>query len=215
MEEFSKLFVGSIFLTSSTLSPMDSFAQELKLDFPVRLENPHVIKFSQIWAGVVPVGPSGYPFNSSYRSRDTLEYKQELGNAIDKQSERVISRFDFNVSVNFARIVLDGLLVFFPSYYLLDQCIGCWKKMSHANSTTLWERICRHKKPVVEPRQSFLFSESIEDYMAKLKDSSTSGAIFFDVCRGKVSEGLDFADHVGRAVIVTGMPFATMTDHKV
>ena len=33
---------------------------------------------------------------------------------------------------------------------------------SHANSTTLWERICRHKKPVVEPRQSSLFSESIE-----------------------------------------------------
>ncbi|XP_062089395.1 regulator of telomere elongation helicase 1 homolog isoform X2 [Humulus lupulus] len=199
MEEFSKLFVGSIILTSGTLSPMDSFAQELKLDFPVRLENPHVINSSQIWAGVVPVGPSGYSFNSSYRSRDTLEYKQELGNAI----------------VNFARIVPDGLLVFFPSYYLLDQCIGCWKKTSHANSTTLWERICRHKKPVVEPRQSSLFSESIEDYMAKLKDSSTSGAIFFAVCRGKVSEGLDFADHAGRAVIVTGMPFATMTDHKV
>ncbi|XP_060973605.1 regulator of telomere elongation helicase 1 homolog isoform X3 [Cannabis sativa] len=199
MEEFSKLFVGSIILTSGTLSPMDSFAQELKLDFPVRLENPHVINSNQIWAGVVPVGPSGYSFNSSYRSRDTLEYKQELGNAM----------------VNFARIVPDGLLVFFPSYYLLDQCIGCWKTASLANSTTIWERICKHKKPVVEPRQSSLFSESIEDYMAKLKDTSSSGAIFFAVCRGKVSEGLDFADHAGRAVIVTGMPFATLTDHKV
>lgn len=29
--------------------------------------------------------------------------------------------------VNFARIVPDGLLVFFPSYYLLDQCISSWK----------------------------------------------------------------------------------------
>jgi hypothetical protein len=51
-------------------------------EFPVRLENPHVIKPSQIWAGVVPTGPSGYSFNSSYRTRDTIEYKQELGNAI-------------------------------------------------------------------------------------------------------------------------------------
>lgn len=46
------------------------------------LENPHVISPNQIWAGVVPAGPSGYSFNSSYRSRDSLEYKKELGNAI-------------------------------------------------------------------------------------------------------------------------------------
>lgn len=31
MEEFAKMGVGSIILTSGTLSPMDSFAQELKL----------------------------------------------------------------------------------------------------------------------------------------------------------------------------------------
>jgi hypothetical protein len=36
---------------------------------------------------------------------------------------------EFYFPVNFARIVPDGLLVFFPSYYLLDQCISCWKNM--------------------------------------------------------------------------------------
>ncbi|CAI9114101.1 OLC1v1014741C1 [Oldenlandia corymbosa var. corymbosa] len=202
MEEFAKLGVASIILTSGTLSPLDSFAEELKLEFPIRLENPHVISENQIWAGVVPTGPSGYTLNSSFRSRDSLEYKQDLGNAI----------------VNFARIVPDGLLVFFPSYYLLDRCIDCWKTVSNANSPnscTIWERICKHKLPVVEPRQSSLFPLSIEDYMTKLKDKSASGAVFFAVCRGKVSEGLDFADHAGRAVIVTGLPFATRTDPKV
>lgn len=202
MEQFSRLDVGSIILTSGTLSPMDSFAEELKLDFPVRLENPHVISDNQIWAGVVPVGPSGYTFNSSYRTRDSIEYKQELGNAI----------------VNFARVVPDGLLVFFPSYYILDQCIGCWKTLGHSNSmdsSTIWERICKHKLPVVEPRQSSLFPMAIEDYMTKLKDRSASGAVFFAVCRGKVSEGLDFTDHAGRAVVITGIPFATRTDPKV
>lgn len=31
----------------------------------------------------------------------------------------------------------------------------------------------------------------------------------------QVSEGLDFADHAGRAVIITGMPFASRNDPKV
>lgn len=31
----------------------------------------------------------------------------------------------------------------------------------------------------------------------------------------QVSEGLDFADHAGRAVVITGLPFATSTDPKV
>ncbi|KAE9588051.1 putative DNA helicase [Lupinus albus] len=199
MEEFPKLGVRSVILTSGTLSPMESFAEELKLNFPIRLENPHVITPSQIWAGVVTVGPSGRTFNSSYRSRDSLEYKQELGNAI----------------VNLARIVPDGLLVFFPSYYLLDQCIGCWKSLSNESATSIWERICKHKKPVIEPRESSLFALSIKDYISKLNDTSASGAVFFAVCRGKVSEGLDFADHAGRAVLITGLPFATITDAKV
>ncbi|KAL1551497.1 Regulator of telomere elongation helicase 1 [Salvia divinorum] len=201
MEEFARLGVRSIILTSGTLSPMDSFAEELKLEFPVRLENPHVISGNQIWAGVAPVGPSGYSFNSSYRNRGSIEYKSELGNAI----------------VNFARIVPDGLLVFFPSYYLLEQCISCWKtngQQNLSNSTTIWERICKHKLPVVEPRQSSLFPLAIDDYMTKLKGAN-SGAVFFAVCRGKVSEGLDFADHAGRAVVITGLPFATLTDPKV
>ncbi|XP_076952033.1 regulator of telomere elongation helicase 1 homolog [Bidens hawaiensis] len=201
MEEFAKKDVGSIILTSGTLSPMDSFAEELKLKFPIRLENPHVISDNQLWAGIVPVGPSGHLFNSSYKTRDSAEYKLGLGNSI----------------VNFARIVPDGLLVFFPSYYLLNLCIDYWKNTSgtSTNSTTIWERICKHKRPVVEPRQSSLFPQAIDDYMTKLRDTTANGAVFFAVCRGKVSEGLDFADKAGRAVIVTGIPFALWNDPKI
>ncbi|KAG9459287.1 hypothetical protein H6P81_003795 [Aristolochia fimbriata] len=202
LKEFEKLGVHSFIVTSGTLSPMDSFALELNLEFPVRLENPHVIPSDQAWVGVVPIGPSGHSFNSSFRTRDSLEYKQDLGNAI----------------VNFARIVPNGLLVFFPSYFLMGKCIECWKNMGHAsstNSTTIWDRICKHKQPVIEPKESALFPYSIEDFRAKLNDSSTSGAIFLAVCRGKVSEGLDFADHAGRAVVVTGVPFANRSDPKV
>ncbi|XP_028548850.1 regulator of telomere elongation helicase 1 homolog [Dendrobium catenatum] len=202
MKEFVKLGVLSIILTSGTLSPLESCAQEMNLEFPVRLENPHVVSSDQVWVGVVPSGPSGYSLNSSYRTRDSLEYKQELGNTI----------------VNLSKIVPAGLLVFFPSYYLMDRCIECWKSMSHARSSdciTIWERICKNKQPVIEPKQSALFPNAVEDFEAKLHDRTTSGAIFFAVCRGKVSEGLDFADQTGRGVIITGMPFSMKTDPKV
>ncbi len=42
--------VRSILLTSGTLSPLDSFAHELGLAFPVRLENGHVIGKEQVGA---------------------------------------------------------------------------------------------------------------------------------------------------------------------
>lgn len=86
MEEFSKMGVRSIILTSGTLAPLDSFAIELNLPFDVRLENPHVIDSSQVWVGVVSCGPSGRPLNSSYRTRDSIEYKMELGNTIGMTS---------------------------------------------------------------------------------------------------------------------------------
>jgi len=38
-----------------------------------------------------------------------------------------------------------------------------------------------------------------------LADTSLHGVIFFAVCRGKVSEGLNFSDRAGRAVVITGV----------
>jgi len=35
------------------------------------------------------------------------------------------------------------------------------------------------------------------------------------VCRGKVSEGLDFPDWAARAVIIVGIPYAFLKDPKV
>uniref|UniRef100_A0ACD5VFI4 Uncharacterized protein n=1 Tax=Avena sativa TaxID=4498 RepID=A0ACD5VFI4_AVESA len=150
MEEFLRLGVRSIILTSGTLSPLESLAMELNLDFPVRLENPHVISPDQIWVGIVPLGPSGHPLNSSYRTRETEKYKQELGTVI----------------VNFARIVPDGLLVFFPSYSMMDKCIDFWKNRNHEHSVdenTIWQRMCKYKQPVIEPRQSSNFPNAIEE----------------------------------------------------
>lgn len=48
MRALQALGVRSILLTSGTLAPLGSFAQELQLPFPVKLENPHVIDPQQV-----------------------------------------------------------------------------------------------------------------------------------------------------------------------
>lgn len=48
MRGLCSLGMTSVILTSGTLSPMGTFASELRTAFPVRLENKHVIQPSQV-----------------------------------------------------------------------------------------------------------------------------------------------------------------------
>ena len=149
-----------------------------------------MITQQQVWAGVVPVGPKGTALNSSYNNRDRPEYKRDLGMAI----------------VNFAQVVPDGLLVFFPSYAVMNNSIEFWQ------SENTWARLAMKKALIVEPRAAADFPDAVNEFKSAL---SRGGAIFFGVCRGKISEGLDFADRAGRSVILTGIPFAAKGDPRV
>jgi regulator of telomere elongation helicase 1 len=57
----------------------------------------------------------------------------------------------------FPRSVPDGLLVFFPSYGVMSSCLEFWREHV-VDGLSLWERIGRHKQPVVEPRDAADFA---------------------------------------------------------
>ena len=78
MEDLKRLGVRSVIITSGTLSPMDSFRYDLKIPFPVMLENPHVLNDHQIWVGALSSGPTGKQLNSSYSNRDSNDYKVKI-----------------------------------------------------------------------------------------------------------------------------------------
>jgi len=158
-------------LTSGTLSPLSTFASEMMVPFAVQLENPHIIQAHQVWAGVVRAGPSGKELNSSFEFRDTEDYKRELGDSL----------------VNFARITPAGMLVFFPSYSVMQSCLNFWQTTT-ASDKSIWDRISQHKAPFVEPQDKREFAVVFPDYYSKIRDPCAHGAIFFAVCRGKVSE---------------------------
>lgn len=243
MQELRRLGVRNILLASGTLSPLAHTAYEFQTEFPVRLENPHIVAPQQLWVGAMARGVTNIALNSSYRNRDSVAYKRELGSTL----------------VNFCRMVPAGLLVFFPSYTLLTACVAFWKSPESSSSggataaTTVWDRVCKYKHAVVEPRENAQFAAALAEYRNRVSDPSRQGAVFFAVCRGKVrtelsrmrtflsainvcvcalyvfsspgasangaarqvAEGLDFADDMGRGVLVTGLPYPALGDDKV
>ncbi|KAG7164976.1 regulator of telomere elongation helicase 1-like [Homarus americanus] len=193
MKDLSEMGVKSIILTSGTLSPIDSFTSELQVPFPIQLENPHIIKRHQVWVGIVSKGPDGFSLNSSFRNRSDPRYIASLGQTI----------------LNFSRVIPGGLLVFFPSYSIMRFCRDEWQ------NSGIWSKISIGKPIFVEPQTKEEFNSAMEEFYIKINDPTLKGACFMAVCRGKVSEGLDFADRNGRAVIVTGLPYPPFKDPRV
>ncbi|XP_053949811.1 regulator of telomere elongation helicase 1 homolog [Anastrepha ludens] len=191
MEQLLNAQTRSIILTSGTLAPLKPLIAELAVPIAQSLENPHIVNQSQVFVKIIGTGPDREQLISNFANRDNPKYLSSLGQTI----------------LNVSRIVPDGLLVFFPSYPLLNQCVNAWQ------ASGVWAEVCRHKPIFVEPRSKESFTTTMEEFYKSIHD--TKGACFMAVCRGKVSEGLDFADRNGRAVIITGLPFPPMKDPKV
>uniref|UniRef100_A0A3P8NIU7 Regulator of telomere elongation helicase 1 n=1 Tax=Astatotilapia calliptera TaxID=8154 RepID=A0A3P8NIU7_ASTCA len=194
MQDLVNQGIRCIILTSGTLSPLSSFTSEMRIEFPVCLENSHVIERDQIFVGVIAQGPDGVPLSSAFDRRFVPENMASLGNTV----------------ANLSRLVPHGLLVFFPSFPSMEKTLEFWRATGHAN------RIEKLKPMFVEPTEKGTFNEVIDGYYTKVNDPRSKGGAFFGVCRGKVrSEGLDFADMFGRGVIITGLPFPPKKDPRV
>lgn len=125
--------------------------------------------------------------------RDTYEYKTSVGKTI----------------LELSKVTPGGLLIFFPSYRLMNLCIEFWKQ----NDT--WSQIEEQKPIILDSTIKKEFIAAMKQYKLKINEPNSKGAIFMAILRGKVSEGLDFADMYGRAVMIVGIPFGPCKDPKV
>ncbi|CAL8084972.1 unnamed protein product [Calicophoron daubneyi] len=196
MQDLLKERVRCVILTSGTLYPVEPIQAELHMSFPVQLQNPHVIKPDQVRLAVITRGPDGGVLNSSYANREKPGLRTSMGLTL----------------VELARIVPCGLLVFFPSYTVMNQCVEAWK------SDQIYDRILRYKRIYVEPRDKLQFNKVFSDYRdaaCSSANSDVTGAALFAVMRGRASEGLDLADFAGRGVAVLGLPYPPFYDPRV
>uniref|UniRef100_A0A804HJV4 DNA 5'-3' helicase n=1 Tax=Homo sapiens TaxID=9606 RepID=A0A804HJV4_HUMAN len=188
--------VQTIVLTSGTLSPMKSFSSELGVTFTIQLEANHIIKNSQVWVGTIGSGPKGRNLCATFQNTETFEFQDEVGALL----------------LSVCQTVSQGILCFLPSYKLLEKLKERWL------STGLWHNLELVKTVIVEPQggEKTNFDELLQVYYDAIKyKGEKDGALLVAVCRGKVSEGLDFSDDNARAVITIGIPFPNVKDLQV
>lgn len=214
----------SVILTSGTLSPMTSFSSELGVKFETNLEAPHVIDTdSQVWPAIISTGPGNYPLNASYKTADVYAFQDAVGRSLEE----------------IFKIVSGGCLVFFPSYKLMEKLCTRWSE------TGQWSRLkaekplfveskggsqddfeltlkgyydsIHHDKKPASGRKRRIKKTDLNHFHAvdSIQDTKKGGAALLGVCRGKVSEGIDFSDDNARAVIIVGIPFPNMYDIQV
>ncbi|CAI5949227.1 unnamed protein product [Closterium sp. NIES-64] len=193
----------TIVLTSGTLSPTESFASELGIDFTCTMEGMHVVdSTTQVWAGVIPRGPSGLSLNASYANACSPVFQDELAEAL----------------LPILAATPGGMLLFLPSFWLLDALCARWK------ATSAWHRLSSLKKIFCEPRGVEKLEGVLTRYRREVQQSATkpwtplavpqhsSGAApggaraeasAAAAETSDASEGIDFADDSARAVGVS------------
>ena len=88
-----------------------------------------------------------------------------------------------------------GVVVFFPSFGYCEEVQLAW------SGTGLMQQISSKKKVFIEPRASSRVEATLRDYadsMAVQEGRPGKGAVLLCVVGGKMSEGINFGDGLGR-----------------
>ncbi|VDK81067.1 unnamed protein product [Onchocerca ochengi] len=189
----------SVILASGTLSPMDTFRTELGTPFQQEMVGNQIIPNEQIFAAVIPSGPSGEKLCGTYR--------------IINRDDRFIREISLILS-HICKIIPKGVLCFFSSYRVLDRIY------EYMEITGILRQIQNIKLVLKEPRRSSLMNDVMMQYENAIVNpldfgSQCTGTLMMAVFRGKVSEGIDFADDKARCVVTVGIPFPNFMDEQV
>jgi chromosome transmission fidelity protein 1 len=181
-------------LAGGTMKPISDFEQLIGDKSRIEYFScDHVIPKENIFPFGLATSLNGIKFDFSYSSRDNTQILDELGNEL----------------INLCNIVPSGIVVFFVSYDYMDKVIGHFKK---AKNNYILTKIAEKKTIFYEPKTSIECEKVFDHYTRIIKTSTNdkTGALLFAVIGGKMSEGINFSDDLGRCVIVVGQPYANI-----
>ncbi|RXM29112.1 putative ATP-dependent RNA helicase DDX11 [Acipenser ruthenus] len=186
----------AVIIAGGTMQPVADFKEQLLLSAGVGPERiavfscGHVIPPNNILPIILCSGPSGQQLEFTYQKRDTPHMMDETG--------RILS--------NLCNVVPGGVVCFFPSYEYEKRIHAHWEQ------TGLLARLSAKKKIFQEPKKASQVEQVLAEYSRCIQRCSPSagpltGALLFSVVGGKMSEGINFSDELGRCVVMVGMPY--------
>lgn len=149
----------------------------------------HIIPKENLVVWPVARGSSGMDFEFTYSKRDSPAMIDVLGQSLLKISATIP----------------DGVVVFFPSYSYLNQVVLRWQKGGSRTASSIWDRLSSQKNIFQECKDAVGVDDVLGEYTKAI--SHGKGGLLLSVIGGKMSEGINFSDKLGRGVIVVGLPF--------
>ena len=195
----SPVWIPQLYLSSEpslNFSQMDDYIRHLfaYVD-PARLRTfscGHIIPKENLIAVPVAKGPGGIEFDFTYDKRNSPAMIEALGSCL----------------LQLSSTIPDGLVVFFPSYAYLDQVVLRWQMKNNSSGAAkpIWTRLLE-RKPIF--RESKSATGPDDDVLTQYTHAIATGrgGLLLSVIGGKMSEGINFSDALGRAVLVVGLPF--------
>lgn len=178
----------SVIITSGTLSPLSQYESELRTKFSQTLSAMHVIKPNQVLSMII-------------QRMDNVELtsvSKSLNNNIYKKLGEIV--------LAACQKVPDGVLLFFPSGSIMKKCLDVWNDKSY----NLMREISK-VKPIFHEQSGKRKKDdgdAFKEYRSSINKGN--GGLLISVCRGRVSEGTDFADRQARCVIIFGIPYPSL-----
>ncbi|KAF9956798.1 DEAD H (Asp-Glu-Ala-Asp His) box helicase 11 [Mortierella alpina] len=161
----------------------------------------HVIPKENLMTLVMEKAPTGTSLELNFANRNLDQVMDGIGQSL----------------ANLLNMIPDGVVVFFVSYSYMAQVLARWRHKSSTAGTSILERIQARKRAFIEPREASDADRMLKEYQDCIYEkpehtqanaaAGPRGAVLFSVVGGKMSEGINFSDRLGRGVIVVGMPF--------
>ncbi|KAM6167608.1 ATP-dependent DNA helicase DDX11 [Erethizon dorsatum] len=186
----------ALVIAGGTMQPVSDFREQLLACAGVEAERVvefscgHVIPPDNILPLVLCSGPTDQQLEFTYQKRGLPVMMDETG----------------RILCNLCNVVPGGLVCFFPSYEYQRQVLAHWDKSG------LLARLTVRKKIFQEPRRASEVEQVLAAYSRCIKSCGrgggpVTGALLLSVVGGKMSEGINFSDDLGRCVVMVGMPY--------
>ncbi|PVD35073.1 hypothetical protein C0Q70_06354 [Pomacea canaliculata] len=190
----------AVVVAGGTMQPISEFKDQLffaaglQPDKLLEFSCGHVIPPDHLLSLTLATGPTGRQLDFTFQTRDDPHLLEELGRLV----------------VNLCSVVPGGIVLFFPSYDYEQLVSVSWEKSGILGRIEAKKKIFREPKSAIQVEHVLTqYGDCIKKCQCRTTGGPT-GAILMCVVGGKMSEGINFSDDLGRCVLMVGMPYPNL-----